>query len=84
MAVVDSRLRVHGITGLRVADASIMPNITGGNTSAPAMMIGERAAEFVMQDSKSTRQIPLRNCVALPAALRLGQNEDARKRKCAQ
>ena len=53
MAVVDSRLRVHGITGLRVADASIMPNITGGNTSAPAMMIGERAAEFVMQDSKS-------------------------------
>ncbi len=53
MAVVDSRLRVHGITGLRVADASIMPNITGGNTSAPAMMIGERAAEFVMQDSSS-------------------------------
>jgi choline dehydrogenase-like flavoprotein len=44
-------LRVHGITGLRVADASIMPNITGGNTSAPAMMIGERAAEF---DSKSS------------------------------
>ena len=54
MAVVDSRLRVHGVTGLRVADASIMPNITGGNTSAPAMMIGERAAEFVMQDSKSS------------------------------
>jgi choline dehydrogenase-like flavoprotein len=53
MAVVDARLRVHGITGLRVADASIMPNITGGNTSAPAMMIGERAAEFVMQDNKS-------------------------------
>jgi choline dehydrogenase len=53
MAVVDSRLRVHGITGLRVADASIMPNITGGNTSAPAMMIGERAAEFIMQDCKS-------------------------------
>ena len=53
MAVVDSRLRVHGITGLRVADASIMPNITGGNTSAPAMMIGERAAVFVMQDCRS-------------------------------
>jgi len=53
MAVVDSRLRVHGITCLRVADASIMPNITGGNTSAPAMMIGERAAEFVIEDSKS-------------------------------
>jgi choline dehydrogenase-like flavoprotein len=53
MAVVDSRLRVHGITGLRVADASIMPNIIGGNTSAPAMMIGERAAAFITQDSRS-------------------------------
>ena len=53
MAVVNSRLRVHGITGLRVADASIMPNITGGNTSAPAMMIGERAAAFIIQDSRS-------------------------------
>jgi choline dehydrogenase len=52
MAVVDSRLRVHGIMGLRVADASIMPNIIGGNTSAPSMMIGERAAEFIVQDSK--------------------------------
>lgn len=50
MAVVDSRLRVHGTTGLRVADASIMPNIIGGNTSAPSMMIGERAAEFMLQD----------------------------------
>jgi choline dehydrogenase len=52
MAVVDSGLRVHGITGLRVADASIMPNIIGGNTSAPSMMIGERAAEFIVQDSQ--------------------------------
>ncbi len=47
MSVVDASLRVHGIEGLRVADASIMPNIIGGNTSAPAMMIGERAAEFI-------------------------------------
>lgn len=47
-AVVDSRLRVHGIAGLRVADASIMPNLVGGNTSAPSMMIGERAAAFVL------------------------------------
>jgi GMC oxidoreductase len=51
MAVVDSRLRVHGVTGLRVADASIMPNIIGGNTSAPSMMIGERAANFILEDS---------------------------------
>ena len=50
MAVVDSRLRVHGITGLRVADASIMPDIIGGNTSAPSMMIGERAANFILGD----------------------------------
>ncbi len=49
-AVVDHRLRVHGLTGLRIADASIMPTITSGNTSAPSMMIGERAAEFILED----------------------------------
>lgn len=49
MAVVDPALRVRGIEGLRVADASIMPQITGGNTNAPSMMIGERAAAFVQQ-----------------------------------
>jgi choline dehydrogenase len=48
MAVVDAQLRVHGVQGLRVADASIMPNLIGGNTSAPAMMIGERAAHFIL------------------------------------
>lgn len=46
-AVVDPTLRVRGVEGLRVADASIMPSITGGNTNAPAMMIGERCAELM-------------------------------------
>jgi choline dehydrogenase len=46
-AVVDPELRVRGIEGLRVADASIMPSITGGNTNAPAMMIGERCAALM-------------------------------------
>jgi choline dehydrogenase-like flavoprotein len=46
-AVVDPALRVRGVEGLRVADAAIMPAITGGNTNAPAMMIGERCAELM-------------------------------------
>lgn len=46
-AVVDPKLRVYGVEGLRVVDASIMPSVTGGNTNAPAMMIGERAAELM-------------------------------------
>ncbi|WP_454743899.1 GMC family oxidoreductase [Cupriavidus necator] len=54
-AVVDARLRVHGIEGLRVADASIMPNIIGGNTSAPAMMIGERCADFILGDTANPK-----------------------------
>jgi choline dehydrogenase-like flavoprotein len=46
-AVVDAQLRVHGIENLRVADASIMPTLIGGNTNAPSMMIGERCADFL-------------------------------------
>jgi choline dehydrogenase len=49
-AVVDPRLRVRGVEGLRVADASVMPAVTSGNTNAPSLMIGERAADFVVAD----------------------------------
>ena len=46
-AVVDTRLAVRGVEGLRVADASVMPRLISGNTNATAIMIGERVAEFV-------------------------------------
>lgn len=50
-AVVDARLRVHGVPGLRIADASVMPTITSGNTGSPTLMIAERAAAWLIADA---------------------------------
>ncbi|CAN5496645.1 GMC family oxidoreductase N-terminal domain-containing protein [soil metagenome] len=54
MAVLDSRLRVRGVSGLRVVDTSVMPRIISGNTSAPTMMIAQRAAQFVLEDARKS------------------------------
>jgi choline dehydrogenase-like flavoprotein len=51
MGMLDERLRVRGIAGLRVADCSVMPTIVRGNTNAPAIMIGEKAADMIRADS---------------------------------
>ncbi|MFV0296165.1 MAG: GMC family oxidoreductase, partial [Hyphomicrobiaceae bacterium] len=56
MAVVDAQLRVHGIEGLRVADASIMPTLTSGNTNAPCIMIGEKCSEMMLAAAKSEKR----------------------------
>lgn len=70
--VVDSRLRVKGIKGLRIADASVMPNITSGNTNAPTLMIGEKAAEVIAQDNR----VKLKEFVDVIAMKAMGQAPD--------
>ena len=56
--VVDDKLKVHGLEGLRVADASVMPTMVSSNTNAPSFMIGERCADFILREAGSNRAGP--------------------------
>ncbi len=71
MAVVNDRLQVHGIEGLRVADASVMPTLIGGNTNAPSIVVGEKAAAFVQEAALIRLRSPAETVQSAKAAVRL-------------
>jgi choline dehydrogenase len=56
-SVVDARLRVRGVDGLRVADASVMPTMPSSNTNAPAIVVGEKAARMIVEDARAAPAI---------------------------
>ena len=75
MAVVDERLRVHGVAGLRVIDASIMPTITSGNTHAPTIMIGEKGAALLLEERNAPGghlDLPIRTAPCPAARFEVG------------
>jgi choline dehydrogenase len=59
-SVVDARLRVHGVAGLRVVDCSIMPTIPSGNTAAPVVMVAEKASDLILADAARQETAPAR------------------------
>jgi choline dehydrogenase len=69
-SVVDARLRVHGVQGLRVIDASVFPAITSGNTNAPTVMVAEKGAAMVIEDGISEQAAPYAPLRSAPSAER--------------
>jgi choline dehydrogenase len=63
-AVVDDRLRVHGIEALRIVDASIFPNVTSGNINAPVMMVAEKGAQMILDDATAPTTFVQREALA--------------------
>ncbi len=58
LAVVDAELRVHGVSDLRVVDASVMPQVVGGNTNAPVVMMAEKALDMIRAARQATQAVP--------------------------